>query len=210
MTMLTRLNFSYQTKNNINEGNVIQQSLQRPPGMALYFPNGEYIYFNGGRRNPLAEAYLRKDISKIYKGVLYQGFDFKIFDPLTIHVDGSADIELLKRSVFASKFLSSSNPPISEGRDVTEIPVRLQGNAYLSYKQTFKEVHNITGLAGMNYEKNRRDDANLEGRFFVTEAVTTLNAAGQYTLSNLYSRGVLPHYLVFMAGWGMIIKANIC
>ncbi|MFC0773092.1 SusC/RagA family TonB-linked outer membrane protein [Terrimonas alba] len=202
ITMLTRLNFSYQTKNNINEGNVIQQSLQRPPGMALYFPNGEYIYFNGGRRNPLAEAYLRKDISKIYKGVLYQGIDFKIFNPLTVHVDGSADIELLKRSVFASRFLSSSNPPISEGRDLTEIPIRLQGNAYLSYRQTFKEVHNVTALAGMNYEKNRKDDANLEGRFFVTEVVTTLNAAGQYTLSNLYSRGGASTLLGFYGRLG--------
>jgi len=113
--LFTRLNFSYQTRNNINEGNVIQQSLQRPPGMALYFPNGEYIYFNGGRRNPLAEAYLRSDVSKIYKGVLYQGMDFKIVGPLTFHVDGSADLELLKRSYFSSKFLTSSNPMINTG-----------------------------------------------------------------------------------------------
>jgi hypothetical protein len=57
---------------------VIRQALQRPPGMALYFPNGELIYFNGGRRNPIAEAYLRKDESKIYKGVLFQAFEYKI------------------------------------------------------------------------------------------------------------------------------------
>ena len=160
-TMSTRLNFSYQEKNNINEGNVIQQSLQRPPGMALYFPNGEYIYFNGGRRNPLAEAYLRSNISKIYKGVLYQGFDFKILEPLTFHADASADVELDRTASFASKFLSSSNPPISSGGDNTQIPVRLQGNLLLSYKKTFNGVHNVTALAGMNAEPNRLDGANI-------------------------------------------------
>lgn len=188
MAMYTRLNFSYQDRSNTNEGNVIRQSLQRPPGMALYFPNGEYIYFNGGRRNPLAEAYLRKDLSKIYKGVLYQGFDFKIFEPLTFHADASADIEFRRRSQFSSKFLSSSNPPESTGGDETEMPIRLQGNALLTYKQSFAKTHNLTALLGMNLERNRLEEVNIEGSFFVTEAVNTLNAAGQYDLSNLYSR----------------------
>lgn len=188
MAMYTRLNFSYQDRSNTNEGNVIRQSLQRPPGMALYFPNGEYIYFNGGRRNPLAEAYLRKDLSKIYKGVLYQGFDFKILEPLTFHADASADIEFRRRSQFSSKFLSSSNPPESTGGDETEMPLRLQGNALLTYKQSFAKTHNLTALLGMNLERNRLEEVNIEGSFFVTEAVNTLNAAGQYDLSNLYSR----------------------
>jgi TonB-linked SusC/RagA family outer membrane protein len=183
----TRLNFSYQTRNNINEGNVIQQSLQRPPGMALYFPNGEYIYFNGGRRNPLAEAYLRNDISKIYKGVIFQGFDFKIAQPLSLHIDGSTDFQLVRRNYFSSKFLTSSNPPINTGIDATQIFLRLQGNAYFNYKQTFRKVHNITGLLGINVEKNKRDEANIEGSNFVTESVTTLNAASLLNPSEVYS-----------------------
>jgi len=187
VSMFSRLNFSYQDKNNINEGNVIAQSLQRPPGMALYFPNGEYIYFNGGRRNPLAEAYLRKNVSTIYKGVLFQGFDFKILEPLTLHIDASADLEVRRNYQFASKFLTSSNPQISSGSDATQIPLRLQGNAFLSYKKTFKDDHNVTGLLGMNIEKNKYEQTNISGTFFVTEAVTTLNAAGQYDLTDLFS-----------------------
>ena len=208
LSMFTRLNFSYQTKNNIDEGNVIRQSLQRPPGMALYFPNGEYIYFNGGRRNPIAEAYLRSNVSKIYKGVLYQAFDYKIFEPLTLHIDASADVELRRRSFFSSKFLTSSNPPISSGADETQIPIRLQGNAFLSYKQTFKKVHNVTGLLGMNFEKNRLDEVNISGNFFVTEAVTTLNAAGQYDLSDLYSRAGASALLGYYARLGYDYKGR--
>ncbi|HET9430829.1 MAG TPA: TonB-dependent receptor [Chitinophagaceae bacterium] len=207
-TMLTRLNFSYQTRNNINEGNVIQQSLQRPPGMALFFPNGEYIYFNGGRRNPLAEAYLRTNISKIYKGVLYQGFDLKIIEPLTLHADASADIELIRRSFFSSKFLTSSNPPINSGQDETRIPIRLQGNLYMSFKKTFKNVHNLTALAGMNLEKNRLEEVNLEGTNFVTESVTTLNAAGLFSLSELYSRASASALVGFYGRLGYDFKGK--
>lgn len=207
-TMLTRLSFSYQNKNNINEGNVIQQSLQRPPGMALYFPNGEYIYFNGGRRNPLAEAYLRTNISKTYKGVLYQGFDLKLFEPLTFHADASADIELQRRALFSSKFLTSSNPPINSGEDETKIPIRLQGNAYLTFKKNFKGEHNVTALLGMNLEKNRLEEVNLEGTNFVTEAVTTLNAAGLFSLSDLYSRASASALVGFYGRLGYDYKGR--
>lgn len=208
ITMYTRLNFSYQTKNNINEGNVIQQSLQRPPGMALYFPNGEYIYFNGGRRNPLAEAYLRKDVSKIYKGVLYQGIDFKILEPLSFHADASADLQLKRRSFFSSKLLTSSNPPINTGIDATELPIRLQGNANFTYKKTFKGVHNLAALAGMNFEKNREEETNIEGSKFVTEAVTTLNAAGEFSLSDIYSKAGASALLGFYGRLGYDYKGK--
>jgi TonB-dependent starch-binding outer membrane protein SusC len=207
-SMSTRLNFSYQTKNNINEGNVIQQSLQRPPGMALFFPNGEYIYFNGGRRNPLAEAYLRNNISKIYKGVLYQGFDYKPLTDLTLHADASADIQLNRITSFASKFLSSSNPPISSGGDETQIPIRLQGNLLATYQKKFNGGHNLTAMVGMNIEKNRLDEANIEGTFFVTEAVQTLNAAGQYDLTNLYSQASASSLVGFYSRLGYDYKGK--
>lgn len=187
ISMFSRLNFSYQDRNNISEGNVIRQALQRPPGAALFLPNGEYIYFNAGRLNPLAEAYLRKNETSIYKGVLYQGFDFKIFEPLTLHIDASADLELRRNRRFASKFLSNSNPPISSGGDATQIPLRLQGNAFFSYKQKFKKDHNLSGVLGVNVEKNKLERTNISGTFFVTEAVSTLNAAGVYDLTDLYS-----------------------
>src|SRR6185295_6380838 len=138
-------------------------------------------------RNPLAEAYLRTNVSKIYKGVLYQGFDFKIAEPVTLHADASADLELNRRSLFSSKFLTSSNPPINSGEDETQIPIRLQGNLYASYKQSFKGVHNVTALLGMNVEKNKLEEINIEGSNFVTESVQTLNAAGLYTLSGASS-----------------------
>lgn len=197
MTMATRLSFSYQDKNNINEGNVIRQALQRPPGMALYLPDGSWIYNNGGRRNPIAEAYLRKDISKVYKGVLYQAFDFKILEPLNLHVDASADVELTRRSTFNSKLLDTNNPQVSSGSDNTAVPIRTQGNLYLSYQRKFNNVHNLTAMAGMNFEKNNQDEVNLAGRYYVTESVETLNAAGQLTLTDIYTTGTINTLLGF-------------
>ncbi|MRG48882.1 SusC/RagA family TonB-linked outer membrane protein [Chitinophaga sp. SYP-B3965] len=190
VTMSTRINFSYQDRNNINEGNVIRQALQRPPGMALYLPDGSFIYNNGGRRNPIAEAYLRKDISKVYKGVLYQSFDFQLAKPLKLHADVSADVELTRRSTFNSKLLDTNTPQVSSGSDNTALPIRTQGNVYASYQQKIKE-HSITAMAGFNFEKNNQEEVNLAGRLYVTESVETLNAAGSLTLTDIYSNGTI-------------------
>lgn len=189
VSLSTRLNFSYRDRNNINEGNMLRQALQRPPGMALYFPDGTYIYNNGGRRNPLAEAYLRENISNTYQGVLYQAIDFKILTPLTFHADASADVALQRTKTFNSKLLDTNNPQASSGGDNTELPIRTIGNAYFNYKQTFNSDHNLTAMAGINLEKNNSDEVNIQGRFFVTEAVHTLNAAGELSLSDVYSNG---------------------
>jgi len=208
INLSTRLNFSYQDRNNINEGNVIRQALQRPPGMALYLPDGSYIYNNGGRRNPIAEAYLREDISKIYKGIIYQGFDFKLLDPLTFHADVSADVQLVRRNTFNSKLLDTGNPQANSGSDNTAVPIRTQGNAYLSYIKSFNKDHNVTAMAGLNFEKNNKDVVNLQGRFFVTEAVHTMNAAGEFTLSDLYSTGTASALLGFYSRLGYDYKGR--
>ncbi len=189
-SMATRVNFSYQNKNDINEGNMLQQALQRPPGMALYLPDGEYIYFNGGRRNPLAEAYLRKDITQVYKGVIYQTFDLTVATGLTLHADASADVQLERSNEFTSKLLSNGNPPISVGRDNVTLPIRLQGNALANYKHTFGAAHNLSAMVGMNIERRREEEVNIRGTLFVTEAVETLNAAGLYDLTNVYSTAI--------------------
>lgn len=187
VTLSTRLNFSYQDRNNISEGNVIQQALQRPPNFALNFPNGEPIYINGGRRNPVQEALLRQNTTSIFKGVLYQAFDYQLSKSVRLHLDGSADVELRRTNIYNSRLLSNANPPISTGRDQTAVPIRLQGNAYVSYKKTFGRSHNVTGLAGTNIERNRREDISIGGQNFVSEAVRTLNAAGIYDLPNTFT-----------------------
>ncbi|NML23835.1 TonB-dependent receptor [Pseudoflavitalea sp. G-6-1-2] len=201
-SMLSRINFTFQNRSLIDEGNVIRQSLQRPPGMALYLPNGELLYFNGGRRNPIAEAYLRSNVQKNYKGIFYQGFEYKLLDNLVLHVDASADLEFRKTSFFSSKLLNSGNPPVNTGYESMSIPWRLQGNAYASYDRTIATKHRITALIGMNAEKNRTDETNLSGSFFVTELVQTLNAAGRYNLSDLYGRAKSSSLLGFFGKLG--------
>ncbi|PTS99495.1 TonB-dependent receptor [Pedobacter sp. HMWF019] len=204
----TRLNFSYQKKNNINEGKVIQQALQRGPQQALFLPDGSYIYDNGGRKNPIAEAYLRENFTRTYRGVLAEGIDVKILKTLSFHADASADIQFQRNTTFNSKLLETTNPQINSGGDETKIPIRTQGNAVFNYKQTFAENHNLSAMAGMNFERNNQDEINLSGKNFVSENVHTLNAAGVFNLSDLYTRGSGSALLGFFTRVGYDYKGR--
>jgi TonB-linked SusC/RagA family outer membrane protein len=183
----TQLSFSYQHKNNINEGKVIQQALQRGPQQTLFLPNGDYIYDSGGRKNPIAEAYLRENLNTAYKAVIFQGFDYAISKAFNFHADASADIQLSRNTTFNSKLLE--NTGINTGSDETKIPIRTQGNAVFSFKQTFNNDHNVSAILGTNFERNNQDEVNISGKRFVSENVHTLNAAGELTLSDIYTKG---------------------
>lgn len=188
VSLSTQLSFSYQNRNNINEGKVIQQALQRGPQQTLFLPSGEYIYDNGGRKNPIAEAYLRDNLTATYRAVIFQGFDYAFTPDLRFHADASADVQLLRHKTFNSKLLETGAAAASSGADETIFPIRTQGNAVLTYKKTIAKDHNVNALLGMNFENNTREEINIAGRKFVSENVTTLNAAGELTLSDIYSR----------------------
>lgn len=188
VVLSTQLSFSYQNKNNINEGKVIQQALQRGPQQTLYLPSGELLYDNGGRKNPIAEALLREDLTSTYRAVIFQGIDYSITNDLKFHADASADVQFNRNTTFNSKLLETGAAAASSGVDETQIPIRTQGNAVLTYKKTIAEDHNISALLGMNFEKNTLDEINIEGRKFVSENVHTLNAAGELSLSDIYSK----------------------
>ena len=188
VALSTQLSFSYQNKNNVNEGKVIQQALQRGPQQTLYLPSGELLYDNGGRKNPIAEAQLREDLTSTYRAIIFQGFDYSFTNDLKFHADASADVQFNRNTTFNSKLLETGAAAASSGKDETEIPIRTQGNAVLTYKKTIAEDHNISALLGMNFEKNTLDEIKIEGRKFVSENVHTLNAAGELSLSDIYSK----------------------
>lgn len=208
LTMSTRFFAGYQDRNNIDEGNVIRQALQRPAGMALYLPDGSFIFNNGGRRNPIAESIYRKNNSHIYRGTVYQAFDYALLPSLSLHLDGSADVALSKTKTFNSKVLDTNSDPVATGSERSTLPVRTQTNAYLSYKRTFNEDHNVSATAGLNYEKNIEEVTNIAGRRFVTETVETLNAASEFAPSDIYNDGVNSSLLGFFGRVGYDYKGK--
>lgn len=181
---LTRFNVSYTNRNNINTGQVLQQAMKRPPSMALYFPDGSYIYNNGGQFNPIADAYERINETTAYNFQLYQGAEIKLFKYLTWNgnVQGNYSISRVDGLVPAN--LTALG--VTTGNNTASLARKLAAETYLNYNQDFGD-HNVNAMFGASVEDWYDEGFRLYGSNYVSESIISSNAQEVKDLANTYS-----------------------
>ncbi|MDR3061444.1 MAG: TonB-dependent receptor [Dysgonamonadaceae bacterium] len=207
LTFNTQFNFSYTDKNNTNEGKVIQQAMQRPPQMTLYFPDGSWMYDNGGRKNPVAEAYLRKNETAQYRGTIYQDMDYKFTDWLKLHGNIAVNFGLDDTETFNSKLLETATPPLNSGSSTSRLSLYTQGDLSLTADKQFGN-HHLQGIVGGVFENSDVKNIKISGRNFSTELITTLNVAGELLPADTYTDGTANSLAGFYGRFGYNYKSR--
>ncbi len=195
----SRVTYSYQNTNKINEGKVIQQAMQRPPQFILYYPDGSYAFDIAGRKNPIAEAYYRENDYKIFNIGIYQMAEYNFNKYLKIQADVNGNFMLSRRNYFNSALLTTTTPQVADGGDETDFGKNLAGEAYVSYNRTFKKDHNVSAVAGTIFEDWYDESMNFKGSNFVTENVTTINSIQALDLAGTSTSGT-AHSMVGFFG----------
>jgi TonB-linked SusC/RagA family outer membrane protein len=188
LTLNTQFNIAYTDKNNTNEGRVIQQALQRPPHFTLYYPDGTWMYDNGGRKNPIAEAWLRKNETRQYRVTVYQDMDYKLTSWLKVHGDFALNIGYDDTETFNSKLLETATPPLNSGASSSRLSRYMQGNLSLAADRMFGK-HHVQLFGGGTFEQNDIKNMRISGRNFSTELITTMNVAGELLPADTYTNG---------------------
>ena len=171
----SRVTFSYQNTNKINEGRVIQQAMQRPPHFILFFPDGNYAFDIAGRKNPIAEAYYRKNDNKIFNVGIYEMLEYKFNKYLKLQTSVNGNFMLGRRNYFNSALLTTTNPQIADGGDETDFNRNIAGEAYFSYARDFND-HAVSAVLGTIAEDWYDESMNFAGSNYVSEDVTTINS----------------------------------
>lgn len=182
LTYGNRIQFSYQTENRIHEGNTLNQAIQRPPNFRVYFPDGTLAGVIGGRRNPVAEALLRKNEYQILDGNFYNYISYQFLPELKLTVDANVKARYTHHLEFSPKLLSSSNN--NDGSDEQDWNTYWMTQAYLNYNKTLGGSHTLTGVLGVSADRNFNRGSEISGTNFVTEEVTTLNSPQVYNIPN--------------------------
>ena len=173
----TRIQALYQRENRINEGNTLQQAIQRPPNFRMYFQDGSLAGLIGGRRNPVAEALLDKNNYDIYDGSIYNYISYNFLKELKFTVDANVRFTNTHQLVFFPKLVSSANPLNNSLEDNTVFETYWQAQGYFNYNRTFDGKHSVTGVLGAGTEKGFARESNQSGSNLVTETVLTMNSA---------------------------------
>lgn len=174
----TRFTFGYRNRNNINEGNTINQTFQRPTNFALYLPDGSLTGYVSGRRNPLSVALYEVNLENLYTATLFQQLDYDILRGLKFTTNIAADYAEGRNTDFSPKILSSNNPLQNSGSEAWSRSIGWQYQGFLNYNKTIAGSHTITGLVGFSAERTQRNNSVISGTDYVSESILTLNSAG--------------------------------
>ena len=173
LKLITKVNASYTKKNNINTGQVLQQSMKRPPQMTLYYPDGSYLYNNGGQYNPIAWAYENINETTVYSAQLYQGAEVRFLKDFVWTGDVQVNYSVNRTDQLRPGRLHSSG--LTQGGNEAILNRKLAAETYLTWAKKINR-HSMSAMAGTSVEDWLTEDFNFYGDHYVSEAIITSNA----------------------------------
>jgi len=179
-----RLSFGYNTNNNINEGNTINQAFQRPSNLALYYPDGTLTGYISGRRNPLSVALLEVNTTNTYNGDVFNQIEYTISKDLRFTNNFDFGLSIPHNVFFDPKLLSSSSPTINGGKESFAVNTNWAYQGFLNYSKKLGKYSTVTAVAGVSAEKIRNSSFKIAGSNYSNETIYTSNGVGNIDLTN--------------------------
>ena len=162
------------TENTFANRDAIGSANTFDPTQAIYDSNSLYGgYFawsdpaNGGAQpllagtNPLALLNLKDDSSEVRRYILNLKADYKLhfFPDITATVSTGIDESSSNGRTLVSELMPTSDPIWNGSRSTySNTSSNKLFDAYLTYKKSLNEIHNITAVAGYSYQSFESDD----------------------------------------------------
>ncbi|WP_448701317.1 SusC/RagA family TonB-linked outer membrane protein [Mucilaginibacter sp. AW1-3] len=179
-----RLNFGYNTNNNINEGNTINQAFQRPSNLALYYPDGSLTGYISGRRNPLTVALLEVNVTHTYNGDIFNQIEYTIAKNLRFTNNFDFGLSVPHNTFFDPKLLSSATPTVNGGKESFAINTNWAYQGFVNLTQKVGQFGNLTFVVGVSAEKTHNNSFKIAGSNYANESIYTSNVDGTIDLTN--------------------------
>ncbi|MFA5848817.1 MAG: TonB-dependent receptor [Bacteroidales bacterium] len=177
----TNVSYTRSTNDRISAGGMGNRSmvvalLTRPPTYALSYPDGSYLGYLNGKRNPiaLAEECLHLNTSNRVNANEYIEISFT--DWLKFKSSLSIDFEAMKEDEFFPTTVDYRVGYNTGAVRVAEYFTWANEN-YFTYNQSFGN-HHVGGLLGFSQQEWKTDVTGLNGLTFASDDIRTLNGAG--------------------------------
>lgn len=161
------------TENTFADRGAIGSAVSFDPTQSIYDPSSQYAgYFawldsgtgnqnNLAPSNPLALLDLKDDTAEVRRFVGNAKLDYKIhgFENLTATVNVGFDTSNSHGRTITSEFIPTSDPTFNGARtNYIQNSDNKIFDAYLTYKKSFKDIHNLTVAAGHAYQSFEYDN----------------------------------------------------
>lgn len=175
------LAYTNATNNRINAGgtgnlSVIRELLVRPPVMSMYFPDGSLNGYQLGRRNPVGIAMHATHNNKSHRIIGSEYLEYTILEGLSFRSNLHFDFITMKENEFMPMILDYREG-YNTGAVRSTNNITWANENILRYSKTFSDEHNFGALLGFSLQDWRFERTGLDGMFFPSDDIRTLNAA---------------------------------
>lgn len=170
------LAFAWQTGNNVPIGTSARQVFERNPWTSIYKPDGNLASYVESKRNPVAFALLNKDVDNNYLIQFNTTLNYQILKDLKFTTLFNAQHENETNKSFTSSYLTSGGTGDAIGSNAFGKEFYWEYQAYLNYKKTIRDDHELTGLLGFSVDRKRTDGFLISMYRYLSEEINTSNA----------------------------------
>jgi len=196
------VSYMYGKNNRINAGgtgnnSLVQSILVRPPVYSLTYPDGSPIYYFNGKRNPVGLAIEATHLNTTNRIIGNQYVEWEILKDLRFKTNISLDFITMKEDEFYPTTVDYRAGWNSGAVRATHNLTWANEN-YLTYTKTFNKNHNFSLLGGFSQQEWKTETTGLNGQFFASDNIRTLNGAG--TISGQNVNTTVEHSLMSVFG----------
>ncbi|HEX7757425.1 MAG TPA: TonB-dependent receptor [Niabella sp.] len=187
--------YSNERNNRINAGgdgnnSLVQSILVRPPTYSLTYPDGSPIYYFNGKRNPVGLALEATHLNTTNRLIGNQYLEYQILDGLKFRTSVSIDFMSMKEDDFLPSTIDY-RPGYNSGAVRAINNFTWANENYFTYNKIINDVHTISALAGFSEQAWKLETTGLDGMYFASDNIRTLNGAG--TISNQAVNTTVEH-----------------
>lgn len=178
----TNIAYTHSKNDRVSAGGMGNRSLvvaliTRPPTYALTYPDGSYLGYLNGKRNPVALAEEATMLNTVNRITGQEYVELNLIKGLKFRSNLSLDYENMKEDEFFP-----STVDYREGYNTGKVRVNENitwaNENFFTYSTTVKEDHHIGGLLGFSIQEWKTNITGLDGMDFGPDDITTLNTAG--------------------------------
>lgn len=182
----TNVAYTHSKNDRVSAGGVGNKSLvvaliTRPPTYALTYPDGSYLGYLNGKRNPVALAEEATMLNTVNRLTGQQYLELNLIPGLKFRSNLNLDYENMKEDEFFPTTVD-----YREGYNTGKVRVNenltWSNENFFTYNTTLKEKHHLGGVLGFSVQDWKTNVTGLDGMYFGPDDITTLSAAG--TISN--------------------------
>ncbi len=183
------ISYTHGKNNRINAGGTGNNSLVisilvRPPTYSLTYPDGSPINYFYGKRNPVALAKECTHLNTTNRLIGNQYIEYKILEGLKFRANISIDYTSMKEDEFYPTTVDY-RAGYNRGAVRSINNLTWANENYLTYEKTINDDHKLSALAGFSQQEWKKEITGLDGLYFVSDNIITLNAAGTISGQNV-------------------------